>query len=207
MVEIDRFEISLEEKEMIKMRLLFMIVYFKDRVIVREEYVDKMFSDYNEEFKEIEDCTNEVYGKALMVLNLIEIQYRLELTFLCLVCQMFEQFLIDIIVDRLKLDKGLYFEDVKFKFNEYGFDCESINSWKKIEELRLLVNVIKHADGKSREKLQKIKPNYFYCDPKDMIKNTINDMKLNIETKDFFSYCTAIIEFINKMPNRFEKEA
>lgn len=209
MIEENKFEITEIEKETIKMRLLFMIVYFKDKVVIREDYVDEMFITYENElkkYKELENYENEIWDKTLLSLNLVEMQYRVLLTFICLICQMFEQFLIDIIIDRLKLDKGLFFEDAKLKFREYGFDYENLNSWKKIKELRLLVNVIKHADGYSRNRLQELKPNYFYDNANDMIKNTINDMKLNIEEKDFFEYCTAIMEFINDMPSCFEKE-
>ena len=81
-----------------------------------------------------------------------------------------------------------------------------MKSWDKINELRLLVNVIKHADGNSRNELQNIRPDLFYDSPSDTINNTINDMKLNITSKDFFEYCSKIIEFINDMPGCFEKE-
>lgn len=209
MIEGNKFEITEIEKETIKMRLLFMVVYFKDRVVVREDYINEIFNSYDEELKEykvLENYENEIWDKTLLSWNLVEIQYRMLLTFICLICQMFEQFLIDIIIEKLNLKKGLYFNNAKDKFKEYGFNYENLNSWEKIKELRLLVNVIKHADGESKNKLQAIKPSYFYNNANDMIKNTINDMKLNIEAKDFFEYCTAIMEFINDMPSCFEKE-
>lgn len=45
-------------------------------------------------------------------------------------------------------------DDIKDAFNEFGQDLEKLNSWSKIEELRLLANVIKHGDGWSATKLK-----------------------------------------------------
>lgn len=210
MTDIDKFEITSIEKETIKMRLLFTVAYFKDRVIVREDYVNKIFEDYNKELDKneilnVNENDDEVWNRALLAVQLVEIQYRMMLMFTSLVYQMFEQFLINIIIEKLGLKKGLYFSDAQKIYNEYGFYFKNMKSWNKLYELGLLVNVIKHADGDSRRRLQEMRSDYFYDNQNDMIKNTINDMKLNITEKDFFEYCSKIIEFIDDMPESFEK--
>lgn len=199
MHKVNRFEIISDEKEMIKTRLMFTVSYYGDRVLIRETYIDQVLNEYRE--KKDED----IRETTLITIQLLEIDYRMLLMYLCMISQMFEQFLIDIIVRNLNLEKGIRFTDVIKKFQEYGFVFEEISSWEKIVELRLLVNVIKHADGQSKDKLQKIREDYFY-DKNKMINNAINDMKLNIRAKDFFEYATAIVNFINDMPTCYEKK-
>lgn len=205
MQEIDRFEIFPIEKETIKIRLFFTIIYFKDRVLLREDYIDKVLNEYKRE-NELEKNEPDIWETTLLVEQLVEIDYRMMLMYLSLICQMFEQFLLNIIIEKLNLQKGIDFGDLNEKFKEYGFDFKAVSSWDKIYELRTLVNVIKHADGSSKNKLIELRPYYFYDNANNMIKNTINDMKLNIKAKDFFEYANAIMKFIDEMPNVYKKE-
>lgn len=48
-----------------------------------------------------------------------------------------------------------------FISHETTIRVETFKSWKKIKELRLLANVVKHADGYSCEKLKKKRPDLF----------------------------------------------
>ncbi|WP_027364123.1 hypothetical protein [Desulfotruncus alcoholivorax] len=68
---------------------------------------------------------------------------------------------------------SLYFNEVKecFKFHN-NYDIESMKCWEKIKELRLLVNVIKHAEGKSADRLRKIRPDYFKWDKRGVWAET-----------------------------------
>lgn len=200
----DKFEITSIDKEIIKKRLLFTLIYFQDKVCLKEDYFNEAFDRYVREI-ECEDSDSEIWAKRFVVLQFMEIQYRMELMYLCLICQMFEQFIIDIIMEKLEIKKGIYFREVQSLYKQYGFDFEKLKSWPKIYELRLIVNVIKHADGDSRKKLQEIRKDIFYVEGETMIKNTINDMTLNITIKDFSKYCYGIIDFINEMPYTFEK--
>lgn len=134
-----------------------------------------------------------------------EIKYRTLLNNISLIYEMFEQFLISVLIEKLNLKKGMYFKTAKEKFKEYGFNIEKSNYWNKIYELQKLVNVIKHADGNSKDELQKIRKDFFTPE-KSMIKNSINDMTLNVEECDLEDYCINIMKFIDDMPNKFEKE-
>lgn len=201
----DKFEITSIDKEIIKKRLIFAIIYFDDKVYPKGDYFDEAFDKYMSEIGE-KDSDSEGWERAFVALQFMEIQYRMELMYLCLICQMFEQFLTDIIMEKLEIKKGIYFSEVQSLYKQYGFDFEMLKSWSKIYELRLLVNVIKHADGDSRKKLQEIRKDIFYVEQKTMLKNTINDMTLNITPKEFFEYCYSIIDFINEMPNTFVKK-
>lgn len=205
MKNIDKFSILPIEKETIKIRIIFTIEYFKDKVFLGEDYFDQVLNEYKQE-KVKENEIQEAWDTTLLTTQLLEIQYRMILMYISLICQMFEQFVINQIIEKLELNKGIYFLKAKDKFKLYGFEFEILDSWKKIEELRLLVNVIKHGDGDSKNKLQEIRKDLFYSEKNEMLRNSINDMTLNITAKDFFEYCKSIIEFIEQMPTTYEKK-
>lgn len=93
---------------------------------------------------------------------------------------------------------------IKKLFLWFDYDLERQNSWKEINELRLLTNVIKHGDGWSAEQLQKLKPEYFQDELQinrlELFKTTLNDEVLNIGQEDFVRYCKSLIEFWDEIP-------
>jgi len=60
--------------------------------------------------------------------------------------------------------KSLSFSEVQKIFELHGVSITDTKSWKKIRELKLLVNTIKHGIGESSEKLKKIRPDFFKLD-------------------------------------------
>ena len=44
------------------------------------------------------------------------------------------------------------------RIKEYGIDIKNFVSWSKIDELRLVANTVKHAEGNSSHKLREIRP-------------------------------------------------
>jgi len=78
--------------------------------------------------------------------------------------------------------------------------------WPKIKELRMVVNVIKHAEGDSAKKLRNIRPDFFESeyskglDNLKLNKNTLLDITLNIKDKDFSAYADACILFWDDLP-------
>lgn len=85
-----------------------------------------------------------------------------------------------------------------------------MKSWTKIKELRLLVNVIKHAEGNSADRLRKIRPDYFEWDRRfgyeyDKLKfhkTTLLEETLNITNQDFDSYNKILVSFWDELPER-----
>ncbi len=66
--------------------------------------------------------------------------------------------------------KKLKFRIVQQLLKDGGVDITSFKSWKQIEELNLIANATKHAEGPSAEKLRKVRPelftpNYIYNNP------------------------------------------
>jgi len=96
-------------------------------------------------------------------------------------------------------------DDIKEEFNEFGIDLEKLNSWSRIEELRLLANVIKHGEGWSATKLKELRPDYFDAgiistDLLDLYKTTLGERVLNIDDSEYEIYCDAIIQFWDELP-------
>lgn len=97
-------------------------------------------------------------------------------------------------------------DDIKDEFKEFGQDLEKLNSWSKIEELRLLANVIKHGDGWSATKLKQLRPDFFdsgvmSTDLLDLYKTTLGERVLNIEDCEYKIYCDAIVQFWDDLPD------
>lgn len=91
----------------------------------------------------------------------------------------------------------------------HGIKIEDKNSWKKLRELKALVNTIKHGDGDSANKLRKIRPDFFKI---DFLKNTdtlelhesvlLDEYSLQVNEVDFIDYLNATKEFWDEMPER-----
>ncbi len=47
------------------------------------------------------------------------------------------------------------------RLKKYGIDKKKLSSWAKIDELRLVANTVKHADGHSSRELREIRPDMF----------------------------------------------
>ena len=125
-----------------------------------------------------------------------------------------EQQLIKFCIKELSSDikfeeKSLDYYDVKNIFEIHGIKIEEKNAWKKLRELKALVNTIKHGDGDSANKLRKIRPDFFKI---DFLKDTdtlelhesvlLDEYSLQVEESDFDDYIRATKEFWDEMPER-----
>lgn len=137
--------------------------------------------------------------------------------FLVLLCQTWENEFISFVTKEYKqsykLDRVLTYAEAMDGIVLKGVDRSEIRGLDKIRELRLLVNVIKHGDGKSADKLRKRRPDFFQYD-KNEPNNRQNDRlvvwdsvlldaeALNVDEDEFYSYFEAINEFWKAMPIR-----
>jgi hypothetical protein len=84
----------------------------------------------------------------------------------------------------------LKFEDVVVRMANNGIDIKKFKSWKKIYELRLVADTVKHADGRSSEELKKLRPNLFwrpdFVDGFDLQKLTPTSVYKPIMGEDFY---------------------
>lgn len=144
-------------------------------------------------------------------------RYRNIGMWLSCLCQVWEQQLYSFIMheaerEGLKYDskvskRGFAFTKEAFDFHQQRFEAMPV--WTKIKELRLLVNVIKHAEGDSEEKLRKIRPDYFvqdvYGTKYDLISlyhTTLLEPTLIIKEQDFIDYFDALVQFWKDLPER-----
>ncbi len=53
------------------------------------------------------------------------------------------------------------FSVFKVRLKSCGIDVENFGSWRTVQELRLVANAVKHADGGSMDKLRDLRPDLF----------------------------------------------
>lgn len=144
-------------------------------------------------------------------------QYRNISMWISCSCQVWEQQLFSFVYhealsegikyNEADLKKGFGFSKEVFEWHQQPF--ENLACWPKIKELRALVNVIKHSEGYSEQKLRKLRPDYFEHDigvgKYDLLSlyhSTLLEATLQIEDKDFNDYYSALISFWNELPER-----
>lgn len=99
-------------------------------------------------------------------------------------------------------------KDIKGEFLYHKLDITKLECWKKIDELRLLCNTLKHGDGSSARKLKKKRPDLFVregledIDLLKLCKSTLLKQVININEKIFYKYCDILIEFWDELPER-----
>lgn len=59
------------------------------------------------------------------------------------------------------IQKLINMKEFKKRLSDTGIDYETLPSWKKVYELRLVANVVKHAEGRSAEELRTLRPDLF----------------------------------------------
>lgn len=144
-------------------------------------------------------------------------RYRNISMWISCLCQVWEQQLYSFVIHEAEQEGIQYSPDDKkrgFAFAKEVFSChqqqfEDMPVWSKIKELRLLVNVIKHAEGDSEQKLRKIRPDYFTqemagmeYDLMSLYHTTLLETTLMIQVQDFTDYYEALVKFWNDLPER-----
>lgn len=101
---------------------------------------------------------------------------------------------------------GWGFREIVEIFASFGIELDTLTVWDKIEEMRLLVNVIKHAEGNSADKLRALRPDFFdadgWGDALELYKTSLNEEALNIKNQDFIDYYDALVQFWAELPER-----
>ena len=138
--------------------------------------------------------------------------------FLVLLCQTWENEFISFVTQEFKktffeFERTLTYGEAMDEILLKGVGESNVRGLEKIRELRLLVNVIKHGEGNSADKLRKKRPDFFQHDRNEPVDNrndrlvTWNSVlldaeALNVDGDEFYSYFEAINEFWKSMPIR-----
>jgi len=97
---------------------------------------------------------------------------------------------------------------IKKKLELHNVDTKKRLCWNKIDELRLLCNVIKHSDGASLDLLRKKNPALFKTGSfakKELIelyRTSLLEQVLNIDETTLQDYKDALLSFWEKIPER-----
>lgn len=156
-----------------------------------------------------------VYRKYILIKNM---KYRNLAMYINLIYQMFEQLLISIIThqkifivnDRILIGKKTekLNQCIDF-FDKFNFNIRKLDGYQKLDELRLLQNVLKHGDGGSKEKLLKVRPDLFIKNNMTLLNfyhNTLIDDSLNINEKDLDDYYSCIKLILDQFPEKITHE-
>lgn len=104
----------------------------------------------------------------------------------------------------------LKIKEVLSRLENNGIDVKKFKSWKKIDELRLVANTVKHADGRSSEELKKLRPDLFWRPnfingfdsqklPLTSVYKPLMGEDLYITQQEFMLYVKAVKEFWYEM--------
>lgn len=185
-----------------------------------EEYKEKLLANFNRNYDSdypdfndyisIIEQTHEITGEYWLNLDLMK--HNSLLMWIAMLYQYWEQQMRRFLHNEMKKYFKIEFakfcvriEEIKKCFSFHGIDIESLQSWDKVNELRLLCNVIKHGDGSAAKKLYKIRPDLFKSEDTDMLrlyKTTLLDHVIQVTEEDLQSYSDALIELWDQFPER-----
>ena len=100
------------------------------------------------------------------------------------------------------------------RLKKYDIDIKNFASWSKIDELRLVANTVKHAEGPSSHKLRKIRPDLFINplfsqDPfplqgLDSVFQPLVGDDLYVSLQDIKDYCDYLVQFWQELTDAME---
>jgi hypothetical protein len=99
-------------------------------------------------------------------------------------------------------------EKIKTQLELHNVDIENCLCWHKIDELRLLCNVIKHSDGTSLDCLRKKKSGLLKkgsvveVEVIDLYRTSLLEETLNIDETTLQDYKDALLSFWERIPER-----
>lgn len=178
------------------------------------EYMEKqrdeqMFSEFAQSSPE--DCLQNIYDEGVEWFETLSaMKYRTLGMWISCMCQVWEQQLFSFIMHEAQMEGVEYYkkEVVRgFSFTsevliEHGINYKDVNN-KKIEEMRLLVNVLKHGEGGSEVKLREMRPDFFERYGSDVLANTHSTLleeTLQVKENDFKDYYTSLMDFWDNFP-------
>ena len=106
--------------------------------------------------------------------------------------------------------KVMQYNEAQKVFELHGIKISDTAAWRKIKELKLLTNTIKHGDGDSAERLRKIRPDYFKSDYLDDSTDLLelngavllDGLTIKANESDLEDYVKATMGFWDEMPER-----
>lgn len=179
-----------------------------------QEYWDRAMSspasDYD--YRDGGDFADDAIGAGIEVYeNLSFVREQLIQLSIAGLYHLWERTLKQFIIKELKhyqFDDSVYskiekenFEDLVKTLQQFDFDLTQKPYYQKMNELRLVANVVKHGTGKAFKDLVKAAPDLFEKPKFDLdLPTRLEDLKLT--PKHFMDYSYAIKEFWMRLPER-----
>jgi hypothetical protein len=99
---------------------------------------------------------------------------------------------------------------------DYGINVENFISWPKVNELRLVANTVKHADGASCNNLKSLRPDLFDSPRLEGDASTFDLVKMRevfqpligedlyVNRDEFANYVSTVKQFWEELANAFD---
>lgn len=108
--------------------------------------------------------------------------------------------------------------ELKKRLLDGGLDIESLESWPKVDELRLVANCVKHAEGVSSEKLRKLRSDLFvhpasrdedlaWLPSSARVYLPLAGQDVYVTVDDFEAYRSAVVSFWEEFGNAIRQHS
>ncbi|MBR4003050.1 MAG: hypothetical protein IKI95_03155 [Clostridia bacterium] len=162
----------------------------------------EIYTSENDDISALLDKSQEVGLEKYLLLKVM--RYRNLANWICNVIEIWEQQMY-LLYSEIKQDGRKFnnFNQLVKEIENLGLQISGMIEYHNLENKRLLVNVIKHSEGTSEEKLRNECPKYFDnstelfgdMDNLKTYKTSLGEVALNITEEDFDETCFQIIDF------------
>ena len=120
----------------------------------------------------------------------------------------------EILHPREQSDSELFgIREFQNRLSAQGLDVTGLPSWKKVDELRLVANTVKHAEGKSARDLHKARPDLFehpqfaglqFSSAARVFQPLVGE-DLYVSLSDVRQYCEATVQFWSEFAEALQR--
>jgi hypothetical protein len=107
-------------------------------------------------------------------------------------------------------------QEFQKRLSDHGIEVTASKSWSAIDELRLLANTVKHAEGKSAQRLHELRPDFFrkagfpelgewVTRWKPRVFQPLVGKDLYVEAKDVRAYLQSLLQFWDELWEALDK--
>lgn len=103
--------------------------------------------------------------------------------------------------------------ELRNRLRAHGLDIAALPSWSKVDELRLVANTVKHAEGRSAQELHNKRPDLFqhplivgmpFARQSARVFQPLVGEDLYVPLEDVRKYCDSVVQFWNELGSALE---
>ncbi len=108
----------------------------------------------------------------------------------------------------------LSLSELRSRLKAHGLDIAALPSWSTVEELRLVTNTVKHAEGRSAQDLLSKRPDLFqhpqvthmpFVGQSARVFQPLVGEDLYVSLEDVRNYCDSTVQFWNELGSALER--